>query len=114
MATKPGKQPSQENDLEKWSEIISRMSINNPSGLLIDDGATPMGVDWREMNRRLLGMLMDLAPNREAQIILADWSRDSIKAGMAEHEITKELINALADGFNHGNWVWYFRKPESQ
>lgn len=67
---------------------------------------------------RLLGILIEHATTGKEQGIATTWyhkTREEITADIPipddkfwdiENQMEKTLINALADGINHGNWPW--------
>lgn len=62
----------------------------------------------------LLSILQKYAPSAREQYLASKWYNELRETVIKEHEfserqefeIEKTLINALADGVNHGNWPW--------
>lgn len=65
----------------------------------------------RERNDALLGILQSHAPNGQAQSLCAKFVNDLVAGGAEPEEVEKALVNALADGFNHANWLWVNVSP---
>lgn len=55
---------------------------------------------------QLLGILMEYAPNGDAQFECSQLRNSMIADGMSEDEVVRQLAGVLVDGLSHGNWPW--------
>jgi hypothetical protein len=58
------------------------------------------------MDNKLLMVLQSYAPTGTAQQKCINMVWNAERYGATPKEVEKTLINALADGVNHGNWPW--------
>ncbi len=61
--------------------------------------------EWREANRKLLDVVMHVAPTEKEQQAFTSLVNETRWENFEDEEIVfKHLLNALSDGIRFGNW----------